>query len=312
MSASVGAAVATACGKINLFFQVGSLGASGYHEVASAYQAVDLRETVRASVAPNWRVTVVGDLTEAQLALVPSDESNLVVRAARALADAAGLAEPAPLHFEIAKRVPVAGGMGGGSADAAAALLAATEAWQLDLPTEQLVAVAARLGADVPFALLGGAAIGTGSGETLHSIAAAVFDWVLITDDEGLSTPAVYRELDSMRVALGLDPANLPAPAVPQALLTALANAELEGVAAGISNDLQPAAVRLRPELAEHIALAETHGALRAMVSGSGPTIAALVASPEAAVQLAAKLQSLGLQTIATRSAFGPAALAVG
>jgi len=305
-------AVATACGKINLFFQVGSLGASGYHEVASVYQAVDLRETVRAGFAPNWRVTVVGDLTEAQLAAVPGDESNLVVRAARALADAAGLADPAPLHFEIAKRVPVAGGMGGGSADAAAALLAAAEAWQLDLTAEQLVALAAKLGADVPFALLGGAAVGTGSGETLRSIAAAALDWVLITDDEGLSTPAVYRELDAMRADSGLDPSDLPTPAVPQALLTALANADLEAVAAGLSNDLQPAALQLRPELAQRIALAETHGALRAMVSGSGPTIAALVATPEAAAQLAAKLQSLGLQTIATRSAFGPAALAVG
>jgi 4-diphosphocytidyl-2-C-methyl-D-erythritol kinase len=305
-------AVATACGKINLFFQVGSLGASGYHEVASVYQAVDLHETVRASVAPNWRVTVVGDLTEAQLAAVPSDESNLVVRAARALADAASLADPAPLHFEIAKRVPVAGGMGGGSADAAAALLAAAEAWQLDLTAEQLVALAAKLGADVPFALLGGAAVGTGSGETLRSIAAAALDWVLITDEDGLSTPAVYRELDSMRSDSGLDPSDLPAPAVPQALLTALANADLEAVAAGMGNDLQPAALQLRPELASRIALAEAHGALRAMVSGSGPTVAALVATPEAAAQLAAKLQSLGLQTIATRSAFGPAALAVG
>jgi len=305
-------AVATACGKINLFFQVGSLGSSGYHEVASVYQAVDLRETVRASVAPNWRVTVAGDLTASQLAAVPGDASNLVVRAARALADAGGLADPAPLHFEIAKRVPVAGGMGGGSADAAAALLAAAEAWQLNLPAAQLVTVAAKLGADVPFALLGGAAIGTGSGETLRSIAAAALNWVLIIDEDGLSTPAVYRELDSMRAASGLDPSDLPAPAVPQALLTALANADLEAVAAGMGNDLQPAALQLMPELASRIALAEAHGALRAMVSGSGPTIAALVASPEAAVQLAAKLQSLGLQTIATRSAFGPAALAVG
>jgi 4-diphosphocytidyl-2-C-methyl-D-erythritol kinase len=255
---------------------------------------------------------VAGDLTAAQLAAVPNDESNLVVRAARALADAAGLADPAPLHFEIAKRVPVAGGMGGGSADAAAALLAVAEFWQVDLPTEQLAAVAANLGADVPFALLGGAAIGTGSGETLHSIAAAEFNWVLITDDEGLSTPEVYRELDTMRSARGLDPANLPAPSVPESLLTALATADIEAVAAGMSNDLQPAALQLRPELAERIALAEAHGALRAMVSGSGPTVAALVHSPQAAAQLAIKLQSLGLRAIATRSAFGPAALAVG
>jgi 4-diphosphocytidyl-2-C-methyl-D-erythritol kinase len=312
LSTSVKPVSATACGKINLFFQVGSLGSSGYHEVASLYQAVDLCETVRASAAPSWRVTVAGDLTEAQLAAVPSDDSNLVVRAAVALAHAAGLAEAAPLHFEIDKRVPVAGGMGGGSADAAAALLAAAEVWQLDLTAEQLVAVAAKLGADVPFALLGGAAVGTGSGETLRSIAAAELNWVLITDDEGLSTPSVYRELDTMRAASGLDPSDLPTPALPEPLLSALAGGDLAAVAAAMSNDLQPAAVRLRPELAKRISLAEVHGALRAIVSGSGPTVVALADDSKAATQLAAKLQSLGLKAIATRSASGPAALAVG
>jgi 4-diphosphocytidyl-2-C-methyl-D-erythritol kinase len=304
--------VATACGKINLFFQVGSLRASGYHEVVSVYQAVELRETVSVRAAAGWGVTVTGDLTARQLAAVPSDETNLVVRAALALARAAGVEKPEPLHFEIAKRVPVAGGMGGGSADAAAALLAASKFWNLEVGAAAMAAVAGELGADIPFALLGGAAVGIGNGETLRSIAAAELHWVLIIDNEGLSTPAVYRELDAMRAASGLDPFDMPAPEISVALERALSRGDLAAVAVGLRNDLQAAAVQLRPELAQRIALAESYGALRAIVSGSGPTVAALVDSAKTATQLATELQSLGLTAIATRSASGPAALVVG
>ncbi|WP_435526241.1 GHMP family kinase ATP-binding protein [Microbacterium elymi] len=192
-------------GKINVFFEVGGPGADGYHEVASAYQAVSAYEDVWAEASDEFTVEVDGSV---DVDAVPLDESNLAVRAARLLA--AEIGWPDGVHLRIHKGVPVAGGMGGGSADAAAALLACDALWGAGLPTGDLLAVASRLGADVPFALMGGTAVGTGRGDQLSpALARGRFDWVLVTSRQGMSTPEVYAELDEYR-------AN-PAPYVPAA-----------------------------------------------------------------------------------------------
>ena len=186
---------ARAPGKINVFLKVGSLLDDGYHDVAIAYQAVSLYEDVRASLADDFSVTTTGTV---DISRVPNDGSNIAIKAARLLARTTGYR--GGVHLEIDKHVPVTGGMGGGSADAAATLLACDALWGTQLPRERMLELAAQLGADVPFALTGGTAIGTGRGDQLSpALAKGQFQWVLALADFGLSTPAVYSELDSHR-----------------------------------------------------------------------------------------------------------------
>ena len=161
---------ASAPGKINIFFKVGALKSDGYHDVLSVYQALDIRETVKVADSSRWRVSVSGALSEEQIAAVPTGEDNLVVRAAKSIGQLANLTRVSELSFEITKNVPVAGGMGGGSADAAAAMLAVDELWDTQVDGEALMKAAAELGADIPFALLGGTAIGIGRGDKLDPI----------------------------------------------------------------------------------------------------------------------------------------------
>jgi 4-diphosphocytidyl-2-C-methyl-D-erythritol kinase len=302
--------IATAQGKINLYFQVGSLLETGYHEVASVYQAVSLAERVAVTAASEWGVSVTGSISAMQLAQVPQGPENLVIRAAFSLARRVGFEEASPIQFEIEKRVPVAGGMGGGSADAAAALVAVNELWCLGLEGPELAEVAAELGADVPFALAGGTALGTGTGTELHPITSAKLHWVLITGAEGLSTPSVYAELDRLRAEAGEPVSERAQAAVPEHLLAALDAGDLEAVSKLIHNDLEQAAISLRPELAQKIALAQSVGALRAMVSGSGPTVLCLARSSEHADELVAALGTRGEQAIAVHSSARSAQLA--
>jgi len=296
---------ASAPAKVNLLFEVGALAADGYHSVSSIYQALDLHEKVSLSNASgdSWGISVSGSLPEEQLALVPTDESNLVVRAVELAAQLANLEKLRPLDFHIDKHIPVAGGMAGGSADAAAALMAAVEKFNLDIPRDTLLSASVALGADVPFALLGGTALGTGRGEKLKSLALATsLHFVMITSAEGLKTPAVYAELDRQRDVSGQDPRAVPAPKEPSELIEALAMGNFEAIARLIHNDLEPAACALMPELEFTIAAAERFGAARAFVSGSGPTVAALVDSAEHAVELANALRAANFTAIACNS----------
>lgn len=292
LSALDGTVHVRAPGKLNLFFEVGERQADGYHDVASVYQAVSLYEDVWATPADGFTVAVSGP---AGAAGVPLDERNLALQAARALARHIGY--DGGVHLEIVKHVPVAGGMGGGSADAAAALVACDAVWGADLGTAELQRLAAGLGADVPFALMGGTAVGTGRGDRLSpALARARFDWVLVTDDAGLSTPAAYRRLDELRERSAPEVvAAHRSPGVDPAVLQALRSGDPAQLAAGLRNDLQAAALSLHPRLREVLEAGESdEAALAGIVSGSGPTIAFLTEGPEEALELQISLSASG------------------
>jgi 4-diphosphocytidyl-2-C-methyl-D-erythritol kinase len=296
---------ATAPGKVNLHFEVGALASDGYHAVSSLYQALDLTEYVSLSTSRDETstISVVGSLKPEHLALVPTDKANLVVKAVALAAELAGIERVRPFNFQIEKHVPVAGGMAGGSADAAAALVAGVEKFHLDISKDALIAAAVRLGADVPFALLGGTAIGTGRGEELRKLELAKpLHFVMITSKDGLKTPAVYAELDRQRAKRGQDPRSIELPAEPSELIHALATGDFESTAKLIHNDLEAAAIALMPELEFTIAAAERFGASRAFVSGSGPTVAALASSADAAQELASKLSDANFDVFACSS----------
>jgi 4-diphosphocytidyl-2-C-methyl-D-erythritol kinase len=296
---------ASAPGKINIFFKVGALKEDGYHDVLSIYQALNIRELVRVTDNSSWKVTVTGALSAEQIAAVPTGEENLVVRAAKSIATLAKIDRAPEASFEITKNVPVAGGMGGGSADAAAAMMAIDELWETHVDGDSLIAAAAELGADIPFALLGGTALGIGRGDQLDPIEGVQkLHWVLVPMDAGLSTPRVYAKLDEMRTAKGQDPTLVPTPQMPQQLIDALLNGDAREVAKHLHNDLQDAAVALMPELSITMHAGLAAGALAAMVSGSGPTIAMLAESEEAAKSIAKHLTYEGYIAIPT---FGPA-----
>ena len=292
---------ASAPGKTNLFFAVGPLLEDGFHDVASVYLALDLREEVTVSQAETWSVSVSGNISAEQIASVPTGEDNLVVLAAKHVAKLANV--PAqPTAFAIEKHVPVAGGMGGGSADAAAALVAVNALWRTGVESQLIDSV--ELGADVPFALAGGIAIGLGRGEVLTQIdAVPELNLVLVTSDKGLSTPAVYKRLDELRAARGIDPNLAEAALVPEDLIRALQGGDQAAIAAVLRNDLQEAALDLRPDLAKTIEDGLAAGALTGFVSGSGPTIAFLVADADSAETVAQRLHIQGYRAL---SAAGP------
>jgi 4-diphosphocytidyl-2-C-methyl-D-erythritol kinase len=295
-------AIADAPGKVNLFFKVGPLGEDGFHDVASLYLAVDLRETVTAQIATEYSVKVTGSLGDFQLLAVPTDESNLVVKVAKQVKAEAGSPDAVKIALGIDKHVPVAGGMGGGSADAAAALVAVNELLGANLSPERLHELSAGLGSDVPFALAGGAAVGLGRGDQLTAVeGVAPIHLVLILDDQGLSTPAVYRRLDELRAERA---EQVDEPTLPPQLLGVLHKSNPFDLAELMHNDLEEAALSLRPDLRIKITTALQHGALRAMVSGSGPTVLALASSEAAAMQIARAMNELGYNAIATQ---GPA-----
>lgn len=277
-------------GKLNVFFEVGALQPDGYHEVASAYQAVSMLEDLWAEPDDDFSLTVTGAV---DVAGVPADDRNLAIRAARMLAQHTGF--DGGVRLRIHKAVPVAGGMGGGSADAAAALVACDALWGTDVGSAQLQRLAARLGADVPFALMGGTAIGLGRGDRLSpALATGRFDWVVVVSDEGLSTPTVFRELDRLRSEAGVAPVPVE-PSVAPEILHALRAGDPHALAPHLRNDLQPAALSLAPGLADVLELGARSGALAGMVSGSGPTVAFLAADVEAALDLQVMLSAAGL-----------------
>ncbi|MDW4571288.1 4-(cytidine 5'-diphospho)-2-C-methyl-D-erythritol kinase [Microbacterium sp. M3] len=280
-------------GKLNLFFEVGGVQDDGYHDVASAYQAVSLYEDVWASPSDEFTIAVSGTV---DVSGVPADDRNLAVRAARLVAQRVG--HTGGVHLDIVKHVPVAGGMGGGSADAAAALVACDALWGAELGTAELHKLAARLGADVPFALMGGTAVGTGRGDELSpALAKGRFDWVVVPSQAGLSTPEVYAHLDQLRARPDIV-AGARVPAVDPGVLQALRAADPVALAEHARNDLQVAALSLRPELRDVLELGEESGALAGMVSGSGPTLAFLTGDPESALELQITLSAAGYEAL--------------
>ncbi len=278
-------------GKLNVFFAVGDVQPDGYHDVASVYQAVSAVEEVVATPSDDFTIAVTGSV---DVEGVPLDDRNLAIRAARLLASETGYT--GGVHLVVDKHVPVAGGMGGGSADAAAALVACDALWRTGLPVARLHDLASRLGADVPFALLGGTAVGTGRGDQLSpALARGRFDWVLVTDGEGLSTPVVYGELDRLRAQRRPDIApDAGDPVVDPQVLQALRAGDAATLARAARNDLQAAACALRPALADLVADGIGHGALTGLVSGSGPTVAFLAADPDAAAMIGERLAEEG------------------
>ncbi|MCD7441570.1 4-(cytidine 5'-diphospho)-2-C-methyl-D-erythritol kinase [Streptomyces lincolnensis] len=288
--------------KVNVQLAVGAARPDGFHDLANVFLAVGLHDEVTVTPADELRVTCSGP----DAGQVPLDRTNLAARAAIALAERYGL-EPA-VHVHIAKDIPVAGGMAGGSADGAGALLACDVLWGTNASRAELLDICAALGSDVPFSLVGGAALGIGRGERLTGLeVGGTFHWVFAMAERGLSTPAVFREFD--RLAEGLD---VPEPVASRELLDALAKGDPDALAAAVSNDLQPAALSLFPELADTLAAGRAAGALAALVSGSGPTTAFLARDAESAEKVAQALRTSGTcRTVRTASGPVPGATVV-
>lgn len=271
--------------KVNLELGVGPRRPDGFHNLSTVYMAVGLFDEVSVSPAAVWSVSVEGTFTDR----VPTDDSNLALRAARMLSEEVGVTEP--VSIRIRKEIPVAAGMAGGSADAAGALLACDHLWNAGMVRDELVDLAAALGSDVPFALCGGIAIGSGRGEQLAPVLArGTFHWVFALSDTGLSTPDVYAECDRLR---GAAPVAAPEPS--SEVMTALRTGDAEALGRALSNDLQDAAVSLQPSLRGTLDAGIEFGALGSIVSGSGPTVAFLTATPEAALDLCVSLAASGV-----------------
>lgn len=301
--------------KVNLQLAVGPRREDGYHDLVNVFHAVSVFDEVTATPATKLRITVEGEVAAA----VPTGETNLAAKAARALAavtrtdgvvpSGSRRVGPEPrIHLHIKKGIPVAGGMAGGSADAAAALVACDAVWRTGLwdtreGRDTIMEIAADLGADVPFALLGGTAVGVGKGDRLSiALARGTYHWVFALADGGLSTPAVYAECDRLRG----DPAAAPKPMASPALMAALSTGDPVALGSALSNDLQQAAIQLRPQLRRTLDAGREHGALGAIVSGSGPTCAFLAADVEHMYDIAVALSAMGVCR-AVRTATGPA-----
>ena len=269
-----------AAAKINLHLGVGAPREDGFHPLDTVYQAISLYDDVTVSEAADDELVVTGS-THVDAAGVPTDATNIAMRALAEVACGSAHA------VQIAKQVPVAGGMAGGSADGAAALLAHDRLHDLRQPDDVLLAQAARLGSDVPFSLVGGTARGRGRGEVVEPIVDhGTWWWVVVPAAVGLSTPEVYRHFDL------LHPDAPEQPAEPTELLAALASREPVRLARTLHNDLQEAAIDLRPELGTLIERGEAEGALRGMVSGSGPTCVFLCDSNEGSMEVLAALSA--------------------
>jgi len=272
-------------GKVNLYLAVGDRREDGYHELTTVFQAVSLIDEVTVRNADVLSLELVGEGAET----LPTDERNLAWRAAELMAEHVGRAPDVSIMID--KSIPVAGGMAGGSADAAAVLVAMNSLWELNVPRRDLRVLAARLGSDVPFALHGGTALGTGRGEELATVLSRnTFDWVLAFADRGLPTPAVFVELDRLR-----DAGDPPRLAEPGPVLAALAAGDPDQLAPLLGNEMQAAAVSLEPVLQRALGAGVEAGALAGMVSGSGPTCAFLCASAASAVEVGAELAGAGV-----------------
>jgi len=284
--------------KVNLQLSVGPRESDGYHQLVTVFQAISIFDEVTVKIGEQGtgiNLSVSGD----QIHGVPTDSTNLVVKAIELIADKFDL--DIDVSVDIKKSIPVAGGMAGGSADAAAAIVAIDELYSLEMTREEMHSIAAQLGSDVPFLLSGGTAIGQGRGDQLTAaLSRGTYHWVLALSSVGLSTPAVYSECDRLRQGLDISD-----PQISDALMQALLTADPANVGKLLINDLQPAACSLRPALRLILDVGQEYGALGAIVSGSGPTVAFLVSDEEHGLDLAVALSASGVVGSVTR-AFGP------
>ncbi len=279
--------------KINLQLGVGPARPDGFHTLATVYQAIGLYDEVTVTPAASTTLTVVGEGVD--VVDVPTDASNLAVRAAALLAERKGV--DGRVAISIRKRIPVMGGMAGGSTDGAAALLACDTLWGLATPQEELLGLAAELGSDVPFCLVGHTAGGSGRGELVHEVEdAGSYWWVVALSEQGLSTPAVFAEFDRRHTE-----AVVPEPEVSAELLAALAEGDPVRLGAALLNDLEAPALTLRPDLAALLDLGGRPPALGALLSGSGPTCLFLAADETDAVKIRDVLRDAGTTALVAR-----------
>jgi len=290
-----GSVTVRAPGKINLHLMVGDLRDNGYHDLTTVFHAVSLVDEITVRNADVLSLKISGEGADQ----LPLDERNLAWRAAELMAEHVGRAPD--VSISIDKSIPVAGGMGGGSADAAAVLVALNSLWELGVPRRDLHTLAAQLGSDVPFALHGGTALGTGRGEELATVLARnTFHWVLAFADGGLSTPKVFGELDRLR-----EVGSPPRLDDPEPVVAALASGDPEQLAPLLGNELQPAALSMKPALRRVLRAGVEAGALAGIVSGSGPTCTFLCRSASSAVDVGTELSGAGVcRTV--RVASGP------
>ena len=286
-------------GKVNLQLSVGPLGADGFHEVTTVFQAISLFDDVTVTVGKPGSGTTIS--VSGQTATgVPADASNLAIRAAQLMMKEFELSPD--LEIKLKKEIPVAGGMAGGSADAAGVIVGLDSLYELGLSRDEMEKIASQIGSDVPFSLSGGVAIGTGRGDQITTaLAKGSYTWVLALSSQGLSTPAVYQECDRLREGL-----SIASPQVSEPLMQALRAGDSKALGKSLLNDLQAAACSLRPALRLVLDVGIDYGALGGIVSGSGPTVAFLVSDEEHAMDLTVALSASGVVSSVTR-AVGPA-----
>jgi 4-diphosphocytidyl-2-C-methyl-D-erythritol kinase len=281
--------------KVNLQLAVGPLGNDGFHEVTTVFQAISLFDDVTVATAPeNNGISI--QITGQTSTGVPSDSSNLAVKAATLMIKKYDL--PNDLNIKLKKEIPVAGGMAGGSADAAGVIVGLDSLFELGLSRDEMEMVGSKIGADVPFSICGGVAIGTGRGDQITpALFKGSYNWVLALSGQGLATPSVYAECDRLREGLSIS-----TPVVSEQLMQALRAGDAKALGKSLSNDLQPAACSLRPALRLVLDVGLDYGALGGIVSGSGPTVAFLVKDDEHAMDLTVALSSSGVISSVVRA----------
>ena len=281
--------------KVNLQLAVGPLGTDGFHEVTTVFQAISLFDDVTVETAAENNgisIQVTGQTSTG----VPSDNSNLAVKAATLMIKNYDL--PSDINIKLKKEIPVAGGMAGGSADAAGVIVGLDSLFELGLSRDEMEMVGSKIGADVPFSICGGVAIGTGRGDQITpALFKGSYNWVLALSGQGLATPSVYAECDRLREGLSIS-----TPVVSEQLMQALRAGDAKALGKSLSNDLQPAACSLRPALRLVLDVGLDYGALGGIVSGSGPTVAFLVKDDEHAMDLTVALSSSGVISSVVRA----------
>ena len=291
--------VARVPAKVNLQLSVGPLGSDGFHEVTTVFQAISLFDDVTVATAPDGdgiKISISGETSSG----VPADSSNLAVKAAELMIKNYDL--PADLIIKLKKEIPVAGGMAGGSADAAGVIVGLDSLFELGLSRDEMEIVGSKIGSDVPFSICGGVAIGTGRGDQITpALSKGSYNWVLALSGQGLSTPSVYQECDRLREGLSISE-----PLVSEPLMQALRAGDAKALGKALTNELQPAACSLRPTLRLVLDVGIDYGALGGIVSGSGPTVAFLVSDDEHAMDLTVALSASGVVSSVVR-ANGPA-----
>ena len=284
--------------KVNLQLSVGPLGADGFHEVTTVFQAISLFDDVTVATADKGagiKISITGQTSGG----VPADNSNLAVKAAQVMIKNYDL--PEDLVIKLKKEIPVAGGMAGGSADAAGVIVGLDSLFELGLSRDVMESVGSKIGSDVPFSICGGVAIGTGRGDQITpALAKGSYNWVLALSGQGLATPSVYQECDRLREGLSIAP-----PVVSEPLMQALRAGDAKALGKALTNELQPAACSLRPALRLVLDVGVDYGALGGIVSGSGPTVAFLVSDDEHAMDLTVALSSSGVVSSVVRAS-GP------